>query len=885
MLFMGTQKYPIENDYGQFLSSHGGHSNAYTAGEHTNYYFDVDHSFLQEAMDRFAQFFISPLFLEDGTEREMNAVDSEHKKNLQSDPWRVHQLEKDLCDPKHPYSRFGTGSLETLRDIPQSQGLQVRKLLLDFHKRYYSANIMKCVVLGRDSLETLEQWATECFSRIENNNVPVPSFETHPLSQNQLQQEIWVKPVKQSRSLTVSFPFPDSRQHYKTRPASYISHLVGHESEGSLLSYLKTKGWAQNLSAGHASGGIGFAFFSIHVELTQLGLDKYHDVICAIFQYIKMIQRQGPLEWIYDECRSVARMNFRFQEKSSPASYCSRTASAMHDYPTPDILSGPHLMEVFDPETIQRLLDLMQPHNFRVIVQNPKFETEGWTRAKWYGTEYKVVPFSSEFKQQLDQIQEISQMHLPERNQFIPDSFDLLPIESDGAPQIVLESPLMRLWYKQDHLFKIPKAAIYLEIISPLAYQDVRSCVLTRLFTELLKDALNEFSYAAELAGLDYSLTNTPEGMVLTLNGFSNKIHLLADQFILKMKQAEFSELQFHRIKERLNKSYHNWFLESPASQATYFVTFLLQDTLYHAQRKIQVLEHLTLQDLNAFVPQLLSKMFIQGFVHGNLHKQKVREIGQKMIQDLQYQALEEDQRLADVRTHIINGAEHTFYHLVYNPNNVNSAIEFCLQIGPENDVQGRALLGLLAQISGEPVFDQLRTKEQLGYSVYGGIRKMRWHGYRIVIQSERDPIYLEERIELFLRQFQQTLLEMPDEKFNKYKQAYVNNLLEKPKNLNQHSNRLWNIISSRYYDFDRNETDASFVQSIQKQQLVQFYQHAIVGPERRKISVHMVSQKLKDTQRQGQELVDEDVQEQKKQWPLSEPPVPAKRVDQFVIN
>jgi hypothetical protein len=33
----------------------------------------------------------------------------ENDKNLQSDPWRIHQLEKSLTDPKHDYSKFGTG--------------------------------------------------------------------------------------------------------------------------------------------------------------------------------------------------------------------------------------------------------------------------------------------------------------------------------------------------------------------------------------------------------------------------------------------------------------------------------------------------------------------------------------------------------------------------------------------------------------------------------------------------------------------------------------------------------------------------------------------------------------------------------------------------------
>lgn len=42
MLFLGTEKYPDENSYSKFLSAHGGRSNAYTALENTNYYFDVN---------------------------------------------------------------------------------------------------------------------------------------------------------------------------------------------------------------------------------------------------------------------------------------------------------------------------------------------------------------------------------------------------------------------------------------------------------------------------------------------------------------------------------------------------------------------------------------------------------------------------------------------------------------------------------------------------------------------------------------------------------------------------------------------------------------------------------------------------------------------------
>lgn len=72
MLFMGTEKYPIENEYSSYLSDHGGFSNAYTSQEDTVYYFDVQNEFFEGALDLFASFFVCPLFTETATEREIN---------------------------------------------------------------------------------------------------------------------------------------------------------------------------------------------------------------------------------------------------------------------------------------------------------------------------------------------------------------------------------------------------------------------------------------------------------------------------------------------------------------------------------------------------------------------------------------------------------------------------------------------------------------------------------------------------------------------------------------------------------------------------------------------------------------------------------------------
>ncbi len=53
-----------------------------------------------------------------------------------------------------------------------AQLLQVQQ----FYLEHYSANLCKLVVLGRESLDELQQMVQEMFSAVENRHLPVPSF-------------------------------------------------------------------------------------------------------------------------------------------------------------------------------------------------------------------------------------------------------------------------------------------------------------------------------------------------------------------------------------------------------------------------------------------------------------------------------------------------------------------------------------------------------------------------------------------------------------------------------------------------------------------------------------------------------------------------------------
>jgi len=51
MIFMGSQKYPGENDFNDHIAAHGGYCNAYTEFEYTNYQFKVSYEGLQKGLE------------------------------------------------------------------------------------------------------------------------------------------------------------------------------------------------------------------------------------------------------------------------------------------------------------------------------------------------------------------------------------------------------------------------------------------------------------------------------------------------------------------------------------------------------------------------------------------------------------------------------------------------------------------------------------------------------------------------------------------------------------------------------------------------------------------------------------------------------------------
>lgn len=840
------------------MNEHAGFSNAFTCEEHTNYFFDVAPDGLYGALDRFAQFFIAPLFDPSGTEREMRAVDSENKKNLNNDHWRMNQLDKHLSSPEHPYHKFGTGNLETL------SGAGIRETLLNFHERFYSANMMKLVVYGRESLEQLQNWVVELFSAVKNNSESkrpdwpgLPwNIESESFKQSQL---VKVKTLKAMRNLDISWLIPDQRSKYHCKPDQYLTHLIGHEGEGSLFQALKKRGWLTSLCASCEASAHGFNFFQVSLELSPLGWQEYESVVSWLVQYISLLRHWGPQEAIFHECQQLSEISFRFREKGDPSTFTHTLAEWMHQFQQEPrlILAGAFLKENFDAESIRELCAHLTVDRMRITMASSE-GLDGPQTEPWYGTEYKATAFDPEFLAKLAQIesnvQECAELYLPAPNPFLPERF-IVPIcpaleEPKHAPERIHENQILTLWYKQDDTFEQPKSQVNLIFRSgegKISSSALRS-QQALLFKDLLKHTL--ILYDAKLAGLNYEFAVLAEGFEVKISGFSDKLAVLLEACLKAILHPNFSEVDFRVIQDRQLRSLQNFPREVPYWHASFHLNGFISEPFYPIAERLEALqsmqpaEQVALFNANYFKTEILNGGRIEMLVLGSFSREEAVKSAQ-VVESLfgQQSSTTDDGRQKIVK--LPQPAE-----LTYAPpestalDNPNCAIEVFFSIGTLDNQKLRTLTALFVQMFSESFFDTLRTNEQLGYIVTHGLReKGVLGGLRFLIQSERDPLYLESRIEAFLAQnVPKTLASTTESDFKQHCTALKSELTQKKKTLAGEAKQHWDAILSGSFDFERPWVDASLLDSVTLGEVTEFYQQYLArgGQKRCKLSVQI---------------------------------------------
>lgn len=430
-------------------------------------------------------------------------------------------------------------------------------------------------------------------------------------------------------------------------------------------------------------------------------------------------------------------------------------------------------------------------------------------------------------------------LHLPRPNSFIPDDFAMLPAPatpvdlarpplrldagSRGSPDLAGERSggdgRVRLahWHETEVGFGRPKAHVALAFACSAGCTMLGAPASMILWLRLLDQRLSTALYPAYLAGLRWSLQPNNLGFDLHLCGFLQKLPALAAtlvQSVLRWDGDGFAPL-FEPRREALVRSLRSHSKSRSDTLASYYLDLLLSPKRVPVPDRLAAAEELTLDRLRDFHAAALARLGARLFTFGNLGTGGAVTLAEGIRREMEAAGaapLPRAEWAASPVTRVPRGSWRLRLQPLSEEEN-NSGVACYYQCGRlGEDVGSEAALRLFLRLVKQPLFDELRTRQQLGYAVscslrYTGRGLERVAGFQVMLLSKSyAPPHLQRAIDAYLAGVSQMLVEsVSDDEYQTTRRALVTRLLEPDRTLAEAFETRWAPIEEEDFFFDRN--------------------------------------------------------------------------------
>lgn len=842
MLFMGSVKYPNENDYNTCIKENGGSSNAYTSDDNTTFYFNCVPEGLFKVLDIFAQFFTCPLLKEDTIKREMCAVDSEYKNSLMNESFHIEAAKKQLTRADHPISNFSMGCIETL-DVPN-----IREILTDFYNKYYSSHLMKLAVIGQESLDEMEARVRELFSTVPRRDIMINNdYGTlYDAPVNAI-----IIPIKDNHEMSMAWELvldDNNLDHV----CNFMGHIVGHEGSGSLFDLLYQKLLVKSLTAGISDTIVNRHVFTIKITFTDLGFQKIDLVKTIILQYLNLVSNSPyeQLEKLYTEYKKVHEMLFANYVIPSAGSEVTRISSiwSTHQIDPKYLIAFSFTFNDYNHDihtTFTNLFKKMNCDNAIIFTRSKSYEHQDLKEEKWYKSKYakcidEFIPVDIDYK-----------LTLPFENKYICDNISMNKESEVQKYPILLNIPNINLWWKHDTSYNDPK--LFVECaIKLLKNMTVKDDILHALYHKCLRYIMNATLYDISCAVYSVEMDTYSGTIDISISGYPEKFMNVLEYVVFSLLSFKDNINQdiFNDMKAAHKLKLENSIYDPPYKLAKYELGINVVNNAFTKNQLLAELSTVTYADLVNY-DLLGDKNDLNGLVQGNVNRDMAIKIGNHLSQ------LNSTNEKYILKEQLKSTSTNEFTQTLENKDETNSCHKLAVKIGylhPDlnaNHLETEILLYILDQLINEQYFDQLRTKDQLGYAVgsnssqYGMDYSQLYTTYDFTIQSSSYSVeYLKNRTIRFIKEFRQYLENEPEDSINFVINSAISQLSQPFQNL--HSEVMYNfdMIITKCNNFDFKNDSKEFTKTVTKQKILEFYDQYFSLEENSYWSMSLVSHK-----------------------------------------
>ncbi len=822
MLFLGSNKYPEPDAFDAFIGAHGGDNNAWTGDTDTTYYFTIHQEQLYPAMDRLAQFFISPLLAPELIDREIHAVDSEFQIYRQQDSWRAIMVSRTLLNPDHPASRFGVGNLKTLRN---HDGLELREALRAFHRMWYVSGNLSIVVVSSSPIDEMATQVKNIFGKIPSQPSPKRPELPPIYTDKEKGLRIDMQTQQQGYSLLLTFPLPVDDNYLQEKSTQYIVHLLGHEAEGSLHSLLVERGWVSSINAQEVDD-TREARIKLAFSLTKEGFEQIEEITGLTFEYIQLIEKEGVNQVYFKELQTQWELEFRYMPVENSEDTANFLIDSMTVLPPEYLIKGHFVVESFNPKKVRSILKSLTPENMIMQVMNdrpPSVSAEEVITEPWMGMAYSVRKFTDEERNLWrSPILGGKKLALPPKNIFMLGDMSLNEEPETPLPELLSEGESsLQAWVRHDNSFEVPKTNVFVRFHQQRVISTAEANIQFSLYTQLLSDSFNETLYMAELAGLTYGIDNDHNGFFIVVSGYNEQLPAFLDALLRRMKTLRIVPEKLRQKKEYLTRLLDNVAYSPPLTLLKHAFMEMKFDYEFSTPQLRAALDTITTDSLQQWSHQLFEQTRVTVLINGNASRKQVK----RMIEGIKPYVSVEFQNQKEVLQKLApKTLEKNTCHISYT--NEDFSI-FMVNTAVDQKIKTRATYQLLTSLMSTPFYNQLRTQEQLGYMVSVFYNENnRFPTMNFIIQSpEYSPETLDQRISTFFKNFRKTLSEITEQQLDDLKISTIAGILSDPQTLAEQSMNFWIDLNDDFIDFDQSEQLVGAIDKVTLQELQALFQ------------------------------------------------------------
>ena len=361
---------------------------------------------------------------------------------------------------------------------------------------------------------------------------------------------------------------------------------------------------------------------------------------------------------------------------------------------------------------------------------------------------------------------------------------------------------------------------------------NVKHRVYSRLYVACVKESLNELSYPAKLAGLNYSIREGYEGIYIDVSGYKESAMALFELLLDQMVDFSITENKFLAIRDKVVRDYKNFSLSDAHQQTREKSLDILYHVKYTWEDALPIAESASLNSIKDYSKSLYERTYAEAMIYGDFEKTdaektahlfrkktKTKGVHRREAFDLKYLKLDKPESI-----------QYTDNLLV------NNSCFFRQYVLGKDSPQTRAVSKIISKALQQPFYTEMRTNQQLGYIVWSYTNNLdETHYLNFLIQSgEYSADELNRRADDFITPSSEIINTMDPEKFQQIVESAVEELEKKPMSIVERARKLKTYIFEYDADYLRDQDTIESLRKIDKETVVRLLDN-ILSPKSRK--------------------------------------------------